>query len=201
VIGTPAVDRGHNDVIMIKFSAKHCCRCPVRTRCTRAKRRSITLRPRDRFRDLARDPVTEGAVEHRAKSNRRTGVEGLISQGMRAFGLRRSRWIWEAKAHLQQVATATAMRTAGIGDWPAEWPREVTRTSAFTRLMAAANASCEIREQYGKVGSAVYSAARVPMLSPKNRHGERKTLRPRSSGSTDLGSMSLIRSRVAAVHS
>jgi transposase len=31
---SPAVDRGHNDVIKIKFSAKDCGGCPVRTRCT-----------------------------------------------------------------------------------------------------------------------------------------------------------------------
>ena len=55
---SPAVDRGHNDVIKIKFSAKDCGACPVRARCTEAKRRSITVRPRDQLRGVARRPVT-----------------------------------------------------------------------------------------------------------------------------------------------
>ena len=49
---TPAVDRGHNEVIKIKFSAKDCGTCPARARCTEAKRRSITIRPRDQYEAL-----------------------------------------------------------------------------------------------------------------------------------------------------
>src|SRR5262249_16587919 len=46
---TPAIDRGHNEVIKIKFSAKDCQACASRTRCTRAKRRTITVRPHDQY--------------------------------------------------------------------------------------------------------------------------------------------------------
>ena len=49
---TPAVDRGHNEVIKIKFSAKDCGMCPARARCTEAKRRSITIRPREQYEAL-----------------------------------------------------------------------------------------------------------------------------------------------------
>ncbi len=49
---TPAVDRGHNQVIKIKFSAKDCGECPVRDRCTRTLRRSITIRPRAQYEAL-----------------------------------------------------------------------------------------------------------------------------------------------------
>jgi transposase len=38
---SPAVDRGHNEVIKIKSSAKDCGVCPARDRCSEAKRRSI----------------------------------------------------------------------------------------------------------------------------------------------------------------
>jgi transposase len=44
---TPAVDRGHDEVIKIRLSAMDCGACPARERCTEAKRRSITVRPRD----------------------------------------------------------------------------------------------------------------------------------------------------------
>lgn len=138
---SPAVDRGHNDVIKLKFSAKDCGACPTHARCTKAKRRSITMRPRDQYEALQAARSRESSEEYRAEYNRRAGIEGTISQGVRAFGLRRSRYVGEVKAHLQHVATATAINVARISDWLAERPREVTRTSAFTRLMTAADAA------------------------------------------------------------
>jgi transposase len=138
---SPAVDRGHNAVIKIKFSSKDCGACPAEARCTRARRRSITVRPRDQYEALQAARSRETSAEYRAEYNRRAGIEGTISQGVRAFGLRRSRYVGEAKVHLQHVATATAINVARISDWLEERPREVTRTSAFTRLMAAEDAA------------------------------------------------------------
>src|SRR3712207_9321385 len=40
---------------------------------------------------------------------RRAGIEGTLSQGVRAFGLRRSRYRGLARTHLQHVATAAAL--------------------------------------------------------------------------------------------
>jgi transposase len=133
---TPAVDRGHNDVIKVKFSAKDCGACPAQDRCTESKRRSITVRPRDQYEALQAARSREASEEYRAEYNRRAGIEGTISQGVRTCGLRRSRYIGEAKAHLQHIATAAAINVSRISDWLAERPREVTRTSAFARLMA-----------------------------------------------------------------
>lgn len=72
---------------------------------------------------------------------RRTGIEGMISQGVRTCGLRRSRYIGEAKTHLQHVATAAAINGTRISNWLSGRPREATRTSPFTRLMAHAVAA------------------------------------------------------------
>lgn len=138
---SPAVDRGHNEVIKIKFSAKDCGACPSHARCTKAKRRSITVRTRDQYAALQAARSRESSEGYRAEYNRRAGIEGTISQGVRSCGLRRSRYIGEAKAHLQHVATAAAMNVVRISDWLEERPREVTRRSAFTRLMTAADAA------------------------------------------------------------
>jgi transposase len=138
---TPAVDRGHNAVIKIKFSAKDCGACPARARCTKAKRRSITVRPRDQYEALQVARSQEASPEYRAEYNRRAGIEGTISQGVRACGLRRSRYVGETKTHLQHVATAAAINVVRITDWLAERPREATRRSAFTRLMTAEKAA------------------------------------------------------------
>jgi hypothetical protein len=45
------------------------------------------------------------------------------------------------QAHLLHVVTATAINVSRITDLLADRPREVTRTSAFTRLMATAKAA------------------------------------------------------------
>jgi transposase len=133
---TPAVDRGHNEVIKIKFSAKHCQSCPSQAQCTRAKRRTITVRPHDQYLALQTARQRETTAEFREEYARRAGVEGTISQGVRACGLRRSRYIGKAKTHLQHVATAAAINVLRISNWIMDRPRERTRTSAFVKLMA-----------------------------------------------------------------
>jgi transposase len=74
--------------------------------------------------------------EYRAEYARRAGVEGTISQGVRAFGLRSCRYVGEAKARLQHVATAAAIDPTRIGARLMERPSERTRTTPFARLMS-----------------------------------------------------------------
>lgn len=64
----------------------------------------------------------------------RAGVEGTISQGVRAFGLRQTRYRGLAKTHLQHIATAVAMNLDRIVAWLEEIPRAATRTSRFAAL-------------------------------------------------------------------
>ena len=62
------------------------------------------------------------------------GVEGTISQGVRAFGLRKARYYGLAKTHLQHVATAAAMNLDRLEAWFGNIPLGKTRTSRFARL-------------------------------------------------------------------
>jgi transposase len=132
---TPAVDRGHNEVIKIKFSAKDCVLCPSRAQCTRGKRRTITVRPHEQYLALQAARERESSEEFKREYARRAGIEGTISQGVRACGLRRTRYVGEAKVHLQHLATAAAINLLRIGNWLMDRPREQTRTSAYARLM------------------------------------------------------------------
>jgi transposase len=134
---TPAVERGHTEVVHIKFSRKDCKPCPARERCTRAARRSLTTRAREPFEALKAARSREATEEYRAEFARRAGIEGTISQGVRANGLRRSRHVGRAKTHLQHLATAAAINVLRIVGWLAGAPREGTRMSAFVRLMTA----------------------------------------------------------------
>ncbi len=68
--------------------------------------------------------------------HRRAGVEATISQGVRAFGLRRTRYRGQAKTHLQHVATAAAINLERIWAWLEGVPRAATRTSRFAALAA-----------------------------------------------------------------
>jgi DDE family transposase len=52
----------------------------------------------------------------------RSGVESSLSQGIRRFDLRQSRYIGLAGTHLQQVLTATAMNVVRVIAWLGEEP-------------------------------------------------------------------------------
>jgi transposase len=138
---SPAVDKGHNHVIKVKFSATDCGACPSKEKCTRGTRRTVTIRPREQYEALGTARLREATAEFKADYGKRAGVEGTISQGVRVCGLRRSRYAGLAKTHLQHLATAAALNGLRIGDWLAEKPREQTRTSAFARLMAPSTAA------------------------------------------------------------
>jgi transposase len=48
---------------------------------------------------------------------RRAGIEGTISQGVRTFDLRRSRYIGLAKTHLQHILISLAMNLVRTIHW------------------------------------------------------------------------------------
>ena len=68
-------------------------------------------------------------------------MEGRISQGVRAFELRKSRYTGIAKTHLQHLATAAAINLERVADWFTGVGREKTRVSAFARVMMPLAAS------------------------------------------------------------
>ena len=71
-----------------------------------------------------------------AESKQRAGIEGTLSQGVRAMGLRRSRYLGLAKTHLQHVLTATAINLGRVAAWLAGTSPAHTRQSTFVRLMS-----------------------------------------------------------------
>ena len=67
--------------------------------------------------------------------------EGTLSQGVRAFGLRCTRYRGLAKTRVQHVATAAAMHIDRIVASVDERPRAKTRTSRFAALAPACRVS------------------------------------------------------------
>jgi len=127
--------------IIVEFDKHVCGPCPVRTSCTRAKHtgRRLRLPPQEQYEALAAAQTWSASEEGQQFSKRRAGVEGTLSQGVRAFGLRRTRYWGVAKTHLQHVATAAAINIDRIVAWLDERPRAMTRISRFAAL-APANA-------------------------------------------------------------
>ncbi len=123
-------------VMRIRFPATNRKPRALKPRRTRAPRRLLTPRRQKEHEALqaarARETGRSPAAEHR----RRAGIEGTLSQGVRAMRLRRARDVGLAKRRLQHVPTAAAINLSRIDDWLSGAPRARTRQSAFVRLMA-----------------------------------------------------------------
>jgi transposase len=126
------------EMVKIKFAQKDCIACKSWSKCTTAARRTVTLRKEEHHQALLAARGRENSEQYKTEYAKRAGIEGTISQGVRAFGLRRARYIGMAKTHLQHVLTATAINFTRISNWLWDLPREKTRTSAFEKLMRPA---------------------------------------------------------------
>jgi len=126
--------------IQAVFSRTDCGACAARPLCTPSKdaRRSVYFHPRPEYEALnaARARMHDPAWKRRYRV--RAGIEGTLSQGVRAFGMRRSRYVGLAKTGLQQVCTATAMNVARAVRWLSGVPRAKTRVTRFSALIQAA---------------------------------------------------------------
>ena len=92
--------------------------------------------PRPEHEALAAARARERTGEGGRLYAQRQGIEGTISQAVRAFGLRRARYRGLAKTGLQHVATAAAVNLDRIAAWFAGRPLAPTRTSRFAALAA-----------------------------------------------------------------
>jgi transposase len=135
---TPVLEDRNNEVVKIKFARPDCAACPSLHLCTRTKekRRLITLRPEEQYKALQAARQRELTDDYKAEYARRAGIEGTLSEGVRAHGLRHARYVGLAKTHLQQLMTATAINFKRIFYWISGVPQATTRTSQFARLMA-----------------------------------------------------------------
>ena len=132
--------RGGEVRICAQFGRQDCRACPARM--LRAPktvaRRSVHFHPREEYEALkaARERMADPAWQERYR--RRAGVEDTLSQGVRAFGMRRSRYIGLAKTALQQVCIAVGMNAVRVVRWLDGRPRARTRVTRFAALAHAA---------------------------------------------------------------
>lgn len=132
-------DRHGHPVVQITFVPADCLACPVRAHCTHSatQPRFLMVRAQPSYEALqeARQRQTTPAFKQQYAA--RAGIEGTISQGVRAGDLRHARYVGLAKTHLQHVLTAAGVNVLRLGAWFAETPRAPTRRSPFVALAAA----------------------------------------------------------------
>lgn len=133
---TSGLDDAGRPRVHVRFGRGDCASCHAQSLCTQSKekRRSIYFHPRPEYKALnkARQRMHEPAWKKKYRV--RAGVEGTLSQGLRAFGMRRSRYIGLAKTALQQVLAAVGINVARAVTWLDGRARAKTRISRFARL-------------------------------------------------------------------
>ena len=122
--------------IQVRFSPTICRSCPSQAKCTQAQNgaRTITFLPQAEYTALQHARQAQDTPEFKVQYAQRAGIEGTISQAVRGFDLRSTRYIGLAKTHLQMLATAVAINLHRLFDWWEEKPRARTRISPFAKL-------------------------------------------------------------------
>ena len=110
--------------------------CASRSRCTRAKKepRGLTIRTQDEHIALQKRREIQNTPEFLKTYNKRAGIEGSISQGVRRSALRQSRYIGLAKTHLQHILIAAGLNLCRLYDWLNDVPLAASRYSRFMSL-------------------------------------------------------------------
>lgn len=131
---TPTWTR-NQEIIKIKFDFATCGACPVRSQCTKTRRRSLSVRRQEAHFALAAARQREQTEEFKQEYAKRAGIEGVHAQGVRTMGLRRSRYVGEPRTHLQHVVTATALNVYRLHNWLEGISPHSTPLSHFARFM------------------------------------------------------------------
>jgi transposase len=106
--------------------------------CTKHPRRTLSFHEQPLFEAVQKRKQEQHTEEWHKRYGKRAGIEGTISQGVFAMGMRRSRYRGMAKTHLQFILTAAAMNLTRVLNWQNEVPRSKTRITRFGKLAAAA---------------------------------------------------------------
>ena len=132
-------DSYDNPAIHVRFVSEDCQQCSCRSSCTRSQNgpRALKLRIQKQYESLQQARTRQKTDEFKQLYKKRAGVEGTISQGTRTYGLRSSRYIGQAKTHLQNIISAVAMNLVRLDDWLNGIQPAKTRTSAFAALAIA----------------------------------------------------------------
>jgi transposase len=101
----------------IHFAQADCAACPVRERCTKSTHQGRRLHLASHYPFMRAARQYQDTAAFKAEYAGRAGVEGTISEAVRAHGARRSRYIGPVKAELQSLLTAMAINVKRSALW------------------------------------------------------------------------------------
>jgi transposase len=131
----PIHDDRANAAWLVRFARADCAACTSREQCTRSKSgRLLTLDTQERYTLLAQARERQQTDDFKAQYGLRSGAESLMSQAVRACEIRHSRYLGQARTHLQHVLTAVAINLIRLVDWFRDSQPAPARVSAFARL-------------------------------------------------------------------
>lgn len=136
---TPWTMRDHrrdHELTRVKFRRAECEPCPVKAQCTKHERRTLSFHEQDVYAAVQQRKQEQHTEIFRRTYRKRAGVEGTISQGVFALGMRRSRYRGQDKTHLQFILTAAAMNLTRVVNWLNDKPRSKTFVPRFTQFAA-----------------------------------------------------------------
>lgn len=133
---TPGKTRRGTPNLSFVFATNDCLPCELRERCTRARTegRTLTVYPQQEFEVLTKARARQKTEVFKAAYGSRAGIEGTFSQGVRRFGMRRSRYHGLEKTRLQHFATAAAINLIRVYDWLSGERPVHAAPSAFMKL-------------------------------------------------------------------
>jgi IS5 family transposase len=121
----------------VYFDKRTCQSCPLRNACTSSKTRGRTLRFYDKDRDRLLQNLRARQKTQAFKDvyRQRAGIEGTISQLVRATHLRVSRYVGLAKTHLHNTLAAVAVNLARWFRAVSDVKRASTRKSRLVPML------------------------------------------------------------------
>lgn len=124
----------------VRFKSSDCLSCEKRINCTRSKKwRVVSFAGREEQEFLEKSRLASQSTEWQHLYRERAGIEGTISQSVRGYGLRQTRYIGKAKTHLHNIAVASAVNIVRGVAWLEGKPLEKTRVSRFAGLAATSH--------------------------------------------------------------
>lgn len=138
---SPGRGNRSEETVQIFFEPEVCQRCEVRIFCTRSRGggRTLTLLKQEEHETLQARRAEQKGEKFQKEYAQRSGIESTLSEGVRAHGMRRSRYKGREKTHLHMTSIAAAInlsrldtmllrKKAGLA------PRRKRALSPFARL-------------------------------------------------------------------
>lgn len=135
-VWSQARGRQGTPVVQVRFAKADCRACAVRSQCVRSPDapRTLKLPAQAEYEALAQARQRQADAGFWQLYRTRSGIEGAISQAVRAFGLRRTRYIGLDKTHLQHLLLTVGLNLVRLARFLAGAPPSRTRHSKFLAL-------------------------------------------------------------------